>query len=77
MIIPCHCVKGVQIPSFSWSVFSRIGTGKGDLPRKSPYSVRIRGNTDQKKSVFGNVSQSVCVFGLKEGRYQNISIKIY
>ena len=34
-----HCVKSIQIRSFFWSVFSRI----------SPYSVRIRRNTDQKK----------------------------
>ena len=44
-----HCVKSVQIQSFFWSVFSCIRTEYGDLLRKSPYSVRIQENTDQKK----------------------------
>ena len=34
---------------FFWSVFSRIRTEHGDLHRKSPYSVRIRENTDEIK----------------------------
>ena len=37
-----HCAKNVQIRSFFWSVFSHIRT-------ISPYSVRKRENTDQKK----------------------------
>ena len=44
-----HCVKSVQIRSFFWSVFSCIRTEYGDLLRKSPYSVQIQENTDQKK----------------------------
>ena len=44
-----HCVKGVQIGSFFWSVFSCIRTKYRDLLRKSPYSVRIQENKDQKK----------------------------
>ena len=44
-----HCVKIVQIRSFFWSVFSRIWTEYGDLLRKSPHSVQMRENTDQKK----------------------------
>ena len=44
-----NCVKSVQIRSSFWSLFSRIRTEYGDLPRKSPYSVRIWENTDQKK----------------------------
>ena len=40
-----HCVKSVQIRSFFWSVFSRIRTEYGI----SPYSVRMRKNTDQKE----------------------------
>ena len=44
-----YCVKSVEIRSFFWSVFSRIRTECGDLFGKSPYSVRIRENTDQKK----------------------------
>ena len=34
---------------FFWSVFSRIRTEYGDILRISPYSVRMRENTDQKK----------------------------
>ena len=44
-----YCVKSVEIRSFFWSVFSHIRTEGGDLFGKSPYSVRIRENTDQKK----------------------------
>ena len=44
-----HYVKSVQIRSIFWSVFSCIRTEYGYLLRKSPYSVRIQGNTDQKK----------------------------
>ena len=44
-----HCVKSVQIQSFFWSVFSCFRTEYGDLLPKSPYSVRIQENTDQKK----------------------------
>ena len=43
-----HCVKSVQIRTFFWSVFSRISIECGGLRSKSPYSVRIRENTDQK-----------------------------
>ena len=44
-----HCVKSVQIRRFFWSLFSRIWTEYGYLLRKSPYSVRVRENEDQKK----------------------------
>ena len=43
---PNDCVKSVQIGSFFWSLFSRIPTEYKDLQSKSPYSVRIRENTD-------------------------------
>ena len=43
-----HCVKSVQIRSLFWSVFSRIRTEYGEILRTSPYSVRMRENTDQK-----------------------------
>ena len=42
-------MKSVQIQSFFWSAFSCIRTEYGDLLCKSPYSVRIQENTDQKK----------------------------
>ena len=44
-----HCVKSVQIRSFFWSAFSRTRTVYGMILRISPYSVRMRENTDQKK----------------------------
>ena len=44
-----HCMKSVQIRKFFWSVFSCIRTEYGDLQSKSPYSVQIQQNTDQKK----------------------------
>ena len=44
-----HCVKSVQIRIFFWSVFSHICTKFGEILRISPYSVRMRENTDQKK----------------------------
>ena len=44
-----RCAKNVQIRVFFRSVFSHIWTEYGDLLRKSPYSVQIRENTDQKK----------------------------
>ena len=43
-----HCVKSIEIRSFFWSVFSCNRTEYGDLRSKSPYSVRIHENTDQK-----------------------------
>ena len=57
-----HCVKCAQIRSFFWSVFSRIRTGSGDLLRKFPYSVRVRENTDQKKTPYLDTFYAV-IFG--------------
>ena len=41
-------MKSVQIRSYFWSVFSCIRTEYGDLLRKSPYSVCVQENVDQK-----------------------------
>ena len=57
-----HCGKSVQIRSFFWSVWSRIWTEYGEMRSISPYSVRIRKNTDQKNSVFGHFSRSALFF---------------
>ena len=54
-----YCVKSVQIRKNFWSVFSCIQTEYIDLRSKSPYSVWIQGNTDQKYSVFGHFPCSV------------------
>ena len=43
-----NCVKSVHIRSFFWSLFSCIWTEYGHLRSKSPYSVQIQDNTDQK-----------------------------
>ena len=42
-------MKSVQMRSFFWPVFSRIRTDYEDLLSKSPHSVRVRENADQKK----------------------------
>ena len=42
-------MKSVQIRSFFWSLFSLIRTEYGEKLRTSPYSVRMREDTDQKK----------------------------
>ena len=51
-------MKIVQTRSSFWSAFSCIWTEYGDLRSKSPYSVGIQENTDQKNSVFGHFSCS-------------------
>ena len=52
-------MKSVQIRSFFWSAFFRIWTEYDHLPRKSPYSVQIQKNTDQRNSALGHFSRSV------------------
>ena len=44
-----QCVKSVQTQSFFWSAFPCIRIEDGDLQSKSPYSVPIQENVDQKK----------------------------
>ena len=44
-----RCMKSVQMRSFFWSVFSRLWTEHREIRSISPYSVRVRENTDQKK----------------------------
>ena len=43
-----HCIKSVQIRSYFWSLFFCIRIEYEDLLRKSPYSIRIQENTEQK-----------------------------
>ena len=43
-----HCVKGIQIRSFFWSVFSRIQTEYEEIS-SCPYLVQIRKNRNQRK----------------------------
>ena len=44
-----QCVRSVKIQSFFWLIFSRIRIEYEEIRSISPYSVRIRENTDQKK----------------------------
>ena len=41
-----------------WSGFSRIRTEYGEIPRISPYSVRMRKNADQNNSEYGHFLRS-------------------
>ena len=43
---------------FLWSVFSFIWTEYGEIRSISPYSVRMRENTDQKNSEYGHFSRN-------------------
>ena len=43
---------------FFWSAFSCISTEYGEIRNISPYSVRMRENTDQKNSKPGHFSRS-------------------
>ena len=51
-----HCVKSVQLRSFSGPYFPVFGLNTETS--KSPYSVRIQENTDQKNSVFRHFSRN-------------------
>ena len=61
---------------FFWSVFPRIQTEYGEIPQISPYSVRMRGNTDQKNSEYGHFSRTVKLEGIFI-RKKNLIIAIY
>ena len=54
-----HYVKSVQIRSFFWSVFSPIWTEYRKVRSKSPYLVRMRENTNQKKLRIWTLSRSI------------------
>ena len=54
-----HCVKSVQIRSFFLVSISRIRTEYGEILRISWYSVRMRENTDQKKTPYLDTFQGV------------------
>ena len=53
----CHCAK-CPYSEFFWSVFSRIRTEYAEILRISPYSARMRENTDQKNFEYGHFSRS-------------------
>ena len=49
-----------KVPVFRvfWSVFSRIRIEYGEIRSISPYSVRMRENTDQENSEYGHFLRS-------------------
>ena len=55
----CDYVKSVRIQSFFWTVFSSTRTQYGYLLSKSPYRVRIRENTNQRKLCTGRFSRNL------------------
>ena len=56
-----HCVKSVQIRSYSWSVFSCIRTAYGGLPLNLRIQSKYRKIWTRNSSVFGGFSSSVHV----------------
>ena len=77
-----HCTKSVRIWSFSGPYFAVFALNTLNSP--SPYSVRMRENTDQKKSEYGHFSRSVYVYlfvNLQKSssfnQYEVIHIHIY
>ena len=66
-----HCVKSVRIWSFFWSVFSRIRTEYGEIRSISPYSVRMRENTDQKELRIWTLFTQ-CILKVLWSRFQNL-----
>ena len=64
--------KNCPYSEFFCSAFSRIQTEYGDLRSKSPYSVRMRENLDQKYSEYGHFLRSTyfaSVFAVDFERY--------
>ena len=70
MFSVAHCLKGVQIRSFFWYVFSHIWTEYGELLRKSPCSVQIWENTYQTKTPYLNIFRAVDVLLLNPAKQQ-------
>ena len=55
------CEKG-PYSEFFWFIFSRIWTSYREIRSISPYSVRMRENTNQKKSEYGHFPHIVYMF---------------
>ena len=60
-----HCVKSARDSELLWSTFSRIWLEYGHISCISPYSVRMRENTDQNNSKYGHFlcsdSSEICL----------------
>ena len=59
LVLSHHCVKSVQIPSYFWSVFSRIRTEYGEIRSISLYLVQMREMADQNNSEYRHFSRIV------------------
>ena len=53
-LITTYTARKVSVFGVFWSIFSCILTEYGDFLRKSPHSVRMRENMDQKKFEYGH-----------------------
>ena len=62
-VIKCSLREKRLYSVFFWSVFSRTRTKYKELMHISPYSIRMRKNTDQKNSEYGHFSRSGKVEG--------------
>ena len=60
-----HYVKCVQIRSFFWSLFSHSRTKYREIRSISPYSFRMRENTDQQKLRIWTIFHTVFFFKLQ------------
>ena len=69
-----HHVKSVQLRISSWLIFSHTRTK--DLLRKSPYSVQIRENADQKKTSYLDAFHTVLAI-LNKKNSQNIQSWVF
>ena len=64
--LPDHALrKKCQCSELYRFLFSRIRTEYGEIPSISPYSVRIRENTDQNNAKYGHFSRSDIQGGIK------------
>ena len=72
-IEPKYCVKSVRIRSFSGPYFPAFGlnTERYSVLCISPYSVRMRENTEQKNSEYGHFSRSNYFNHYQKGQLQS------
>ena len=52
-----HCVKSIPFPSYSGPHFPAFALNTKDMKYLTPYSLRMRENTDQNNSEYGHFSR--------------------
>ena len=57
-----------------WSVFSHIWTEYGEIHHISPFSVRMRENTNQKNSEYGHFSRIVILGTMRKQTFVTIAV---